>query len=97
MNQIIWSPEAEIDLSIILNYLNENWQNEVALNFIDRLDKLLIQIQNNPFQFALFSNQLNIRSCVISKHNTVYYLFENQTIYVLRIFDTRQNPDQLTF
>jgi plasmid stabilization system protein ParE len=95
MNQIIWSPEADDDFSCILSYLSENWQNKVALNFINELDNVIKQIKNNPLQFPLFSNSMKVHRCVISKHNSIFYMNESPIIYILRIFDTRQNPDNL--
>lgn len=51
--KMIWSPEADTDIAQILFYLDENWDNKVALRFLDKLDKLIFQIQTNPFQFPL--------------------------------------------
>lgn len=97
MNQVIWSPEAEDDFSQILKWLDDNWDNSVALKFITTLNEIIDQIQNNPYQFPLFSNSLNIRRTVVNKQNSLFYRTENQIIYILRIFDTRQAPDKLSF
>ena len=42
--QIIWSPLSEIDFANILDYLNENWDEKVAIHFID-----LTEIFSNKF------------------------------------------------
>jgi plasmid stabilization system protein ParE len=97
MNHIIWAPEAEDDFSNILSYLNDTWEEKVALNFINQVDDVLMQIKKNPFQFPLFSSFRNIHRCVINKQNTIFYRTENQFIFILRLFDTRQNPDKLEF
>ncbi|HNW51195.1 MAG TPA: type II toxin-antitoxin system RelE/ParE family toxin [Prolixibacteraceae bacterium] len=95
MNQIIWAPEAEDDFSKILSYLNDKWEEKVALNFVNQVDDVLIQIKNNPSQFPLFLSSQNIHRCVINKQNTIFYRIENHSIFILRLFDTRQNPDKL--
>jgi plasmid stabilization system protein ParE len=97
MNRIIWSPEADDDFSCILSYLNEKWEKRVALNFINQLDDIILQIKNNPFQFPVFSSFQNIHRCVMSKKNSIFYRIENHSIYILRLFDTRQNPENLKF
>ena len=95
--QIIWSPLAESDLSKILDYLDKNWEIKVATNFLDLTDNFLNQISLNPKQFPLIHNRKGIRKCVITKQNTLFYRNRRNRVEVLRIYDTRQNPDTLTF
>ena len=66
---IIWSPRSEQDFENILEYLVNNWDGSVALKFIDLVDILLVQVSINPRQFPLVHKKLNVRKCVISKHN----------------------------
>ena len=68
--QIIWSPKSEHDFENILKYLSKDWEDEVTSKFIDLIDILLNQIAINPRQFPLIHKKLNIRKCVISRHNT---------------------------
>ena len=95
--QVIWSPKSEEDFENILEYLAKEWDNVVTLKFIDLIEILLNQISLNPGQFPLIHKSLNIRKCVISKHNTLYYRNRREYIEMLRIFDNRQNPDNLRF
>ena len=95
--KIIWSPKSEEDFENILDYLSKEWDAEVTLKFIDLIDILLIQISINPRQFPLIHKSLNIRKCVISKHNTLYYRNRRSHIELLRIYDNRQNPENLRF
>jgi len=93
--KIIWSSLAEKDFSIILNYLFSEWNSTIAYNFVDKTDELLHQISKNPKQFPSVSKKRGIRKCVISKHNTLYFRVNKNEINLLRIFDTRQNPNKL--
>jgi len=95
--KIIWSPKSEKDFENILEYLSKEWDAEVTIKFIDLIDILLIQISINPRQFPLIHKSLNIRKCVISKHNTLYYRNRRNHIELLRIYDNRQNPENLRF
>jgi len=94
---IIWSPRSEQDFENILEYLVNNWDGSVALKFIDLVDILLVQVSINPRQFPLVHKKLNVRKCVISKHNTLYYRNRRNYIELLRIYDNRQDPNSLKF
>lgn len=95
--QIIWSPGSEKDLEIILDYLDNEWDNNVAVKFLDLIEDLVEQISINPRQFLLIHKKLNIRKCVITKHNTLFYRNRIGQVELLRIYDTRQDPDKLSF
>jgi len=97
LKRIKWSPLAESDFSNILNYLYQNWEKKVAANFIDLTDSIINQIARNPKQFPFIHKIKGIRKCVLTKHNTLFYRDKRSTIEILRIFDTRQDPDTLTF
>lgn len=95
--KIIWAPLAEKDFITILDYLHENWDDSVVQNFIGIVDNLISQIILNPKQFPLIKKKSNVRRCVLTKHNTLFYLFGKDTIAILRIFDNRQDPNKLIF
>lgn len=94
---IVWSPLSEKDFENILDYLDKNWGENVADNFIDLVENQINQISINPRQFPLFFKKKSIRKCVLTKHNTLYYRDGKTNIDILRIYDTRQDPDTLTF
>lgn len=93
--QIIWSPLSETDFSKILQYLHENWDENVAVQFLDLTENILEQIAINPRQFPVIFKKKNIRKCVLTKHNTMFYRVNKTQIDILRIFDTRQDPKVL--
>jgi plasmid stabilization system protein ParE len=95
--QIVWSPQSEDDLESILEYLSKEWNYAVATKFIDVIDILLHQISINPNQYPKIHKRLNIRKCVVSKHNTLYYRNRRNYVELLRIYDNRQNPENLVF
>jgi plasmid stabilization system protein ParE len=94
---IIWSPLSENDFAIILDYLDKNWGSKVALNFIDLTENSLNQISYNPRQFPICYKRKRIRKCVLTKHNSIFYRDGKMSIEILRIYDTRQDPNTLTF
>ncbi len=94
---IIWSPQAEKDLDKILNYLANEWENSVSVKFLNLVDHIVKQISINPKQFPLIHKSLNVRKCVLTKHNTLYYRNKRAVIEVVRIYDNRQDPEKLEF
>lgn len=93
--ELIWSPLADDDLNNILEYLLSNWASAVAENFIDLIDNNIERVISNPRQFPLVYKTRKYRKCVITKHNTLYYKELDNSIMILRIFDTRQSPRKL--
>jgi plasmid stabilization system protein ParE len=95
--QIIWSPSAEGDFGNILEYLNQKWGEKVACQFIEITSTILLKISLKPKMFPLSNKKMKIRRCVVTKHNSIYYRESVTQIQILRIYDTRQDPDKLTF
>jgi len=92
---IRWSSLAEDDFVKLLDYLATRWNKNVCTKFINKLDFCIEIIQTNPKQFPFINKELQIRKCVVTKQNTLYYRETKSRIEVLRIYDTRQNPDSL--
>ena len=95
--RIRWSPQADNDLDQILEYLNKKWSNSVAVSFLDRIDEMTQLILNDPALFPVIEDGLKIRRCVLTKHNSLYYIVVEDGINILRVFDTRQDPNKLRF
>ena len=95
--QIVWAPLSESDFAKILEYLNDNWDEKVANQFIDLTENTLAQISINPKQFPVIYKKEKIRKCVLTKHNSMFYRDSKTHVEILRIFDTRQDPNTLTF
>ncbi|OUD36702.1 type II toxin-antitoxin system RelE/ParE family toxin [Flavobacterium sp. FPG59] len=96
MNKAIrWSSFADKDLANLLEYLDAKWNKSVCLNFIDHLDYCITLIQENPGQFPFINKKLQIRKCIVTKQNSLYYRETDTTIDILRLYDTRQHPTTL--
>ena len=97
LKPIKWSSLAENDFANIVDYLETRWNNTVCIEFIDTIDFCIRLIQKNPNLFPFLNDNLQIRKCVVTKQNTLYYRETNSRIEVLRIYYTRKNPDSLLF
>jgi plasmid stabilization system protein ParE len=94
-NEIIWSSEAKDDLENITDYLMFYWGTEVTSKFLLHTEKIIGQIAINPKQYPIFSRHKRIRKCVLTKQNSIFYRVKAKKIEIVRIYDTRQNPNKL--
>lgn len=92
-----WAPEAETDLARILEYLHDNWEEQVSLNFLKIVAEAVSEIRKYPQHYPIIEQHLSVRRFVLTKHNSLYYQFNENELWVLRIYDTRQDPNKLLF
>lgn len=93
--KIEWSARAVSDFNQIIRYLSENWNEREIKKFVRQIDKNINYIQSCPLIFPATSHRPGVRRCVISKIHTLYYLVEDKTIYLVTIWDNRQNIKKL--
>jgi len=94
ISKIIWSEEAINNLRDIIDYLENNWTEREVKKFVYKLEKLIDTIKNQPFAFPA-SKKMGIRRVVLTRQATIYYEIFNDTIKIVTIFDSRQNPEKL--
>jgi plasmid stabilization system protein ParE len=93
-NKVFWSERAKNDYKGILNYLNQNWSPKELAKFADRIEKNIGYLISNP-EMGTVSKKKSIRRMVISKQTSIYYKVIHEDIYLIALFDNRQNPDKL--
>ncbi|MDP2088304.1 MAG: type II toxin-antitoxin system RelE/ParE family toxin [Flavobacteriaceae bacterium] len=95
LKPIKWSLSADEDFAKLLEYLDRRWNAQVCLRFIIKLDNCIYLIQKNPNQFPVINTELQIRKTVVTKQNSIYYREKDNRIEILRLYDSRQNPENL--
>lgn len=91
--KIIWAPEAIHTLEKIVVYLSENWSNKEVSSFLDKVERTIKILEQNPFLFR-GSISHNVHEALITKHNLLLYQIieaENK-VELLSFWDTRKNP-----
>lgn len=89
--KIKWSVRAVNDFNQIIRYLSENWNEREIKKFVRQIDKNIDYIQTSPSAFPATSCRPGLRRCVVSKIHTLYYLIQGKTIYLITIWDNRQD------
>lgn len=90
--EIVWSDEANNNLSRIIDYLETNWTDKELRKFFRKLEKTLQLISQYPQIFPVTHQHKNIHKCVLTKQTSIYYRFQNDKIFLITLFDNRQNP-----
>lgn len=89
------SKTAERKISKLFNYLIENWSVKVKSDFVKKLDKSIDIIKSEPRIFPESGKYPGLHKCVVTKQITLYYRYNSKNIFIVTIFDSRQNPIKL--
>ena len=74
-------------------YLETQWNLSVAQDFHSIFVQVISTLAEQPGIGSPAHKKKNVRKILITKHNRLYYrVNENNTITLLTLFDTRQNP-----
>jgi hypothetical protein len=76
----------------LLDYLLEEWGDEIITRVISEIDQTLSRIQSSPEQFPVFLKRKRIRRCVASPQTSIYFKINRNAIELYSFFDNRQNP-----
>ena len=87
---------AESQLRKLLEYLELSWPQKVKSDFIEKLDKCISKISLNPNLFPRSFVKEGLHKCVVTKQTSLFYIHDESTITILTVFDTRQNPKNLS-
>ena len=84
---------------IALNkYLQTEWGITVTSKFNETLIKTILTIAYQPAIGSLSKKKKDVRKILITKHNRLYYrVKDNESIFLLTLFDTRQNPKRNSY
>ena len=93
--KVIVSPRAERNIEKIAEYLFENWSAKLVEEFIERYEECFDLISKKPQLYPIVRNAKQVRRCIMTKHNLIYFKEFPDRITIITIFDTRQNPKKL--
>lgn len=92
--KVVWTRKSEIQLFVIMDYYAErNKSKTYSLKLKKAIDLKLINID-----FSISLPQKTANETVfyfVHNHISVFFTFENNTIFVLLVWDERRNPAEL--
>ena len=93
--KIRWTEEATKNLESIIIYLETNWTTKELKGFFQKLEKQLLLLSIFPEAYPLSQKKKRIHRCVLTKNLTIYYTVKDDSLVLLALFDTRQDPVKL--
>jgi plasmid stabilization system protein ParE len=80
---VIWAPQAKQDFWNNIDYLETEWSEKAAQNFIDKVNTTIELLKNDNVLF-IKTNYKSVYKIVITKHISLYYRIENTNLELLR-------------
>jgi len=90
MRKIIILPYAELDIRDSTNYYSDK-ESGLEKKYVIVLNQAFQLIEANPFSFPVIWK--SIRKFVVRDFPfNVYYIIENETIFIIAVFHNKRNP-----
>ena len=93
--QIVLTKTAQRRLKELLEHLEKEWSTKVKRNFISKFENRLEIVKTNPQAFPESEIKKGLHKCVITRQTSLYFTFDSSKIYVLTVFDSRQDSNKL--
>lgn len=95
--EIQWSNRADKRFDKIIDYLLEEWGENVTRSFVRRVYDLLDILAEFPEIGTVEDKEKGIRGYVLVKQITLFYRISGDKLILLNFFDTRQGPKKKRF
>lgn len=92
--RIVWTPMGLKSLDKTTKFIEEQWNEDVAEAFLDRLDERVEQLKSNS-RIGPTYEQTEFRQLVIHPLVTLYYELKKDYISLVLIWANKQDPDEL--
>ena len=92
MAQIVWNKRASKQFEKIQDYLISEFGERVTEEFTNRVFNFLDLLANYPDIGTIENKDKNIRGFLLHRHTILFYKYDGDKIYLLSVFDNRQDP-----
>jgi len=92
---VVFSKRSRNRLDKLLAYLGTEWSLKVKNEFIEKLDRCVLQISKHPDSCPESEEFPGLYKCVLTNQTTLYYRIQEKEIQVITFFDNRQDPKKL--
>jgi plasmid stabilization system protein ParE len=93
--QISWTEKARETYNQNLDYILQNWEEKVYLDFVTRVEAVINHIQQNPKMYVCINLERNIYRSVVTKHISLFYQLNGSSISLLLFWNNFQEPEKL--
>lgn len=92
MLNIIWSDSAIADVSDNIDYLEIVFSDKEVSLFLNNIDNVLNILRLGNIIF-ISSGYIDVYKVPIVSQITLFYKIQNDTVFLLRFWNNRQNPE----
>lgn len=92
--RIRWSDHALSELADTVKYLEKSWTEKELIQFANAVDHTIEIISRHPKIFPTANKRMKIRKAVVDNYNTIFYRIVKDSIQILSVFGTRQDPEK---
>lgn len=93
--KISWTSNATAELEDTISYLEKNFPGSIIRRLVQKLERILTIIADNPELYPSSQELPHIRKAVILKFNTMNYTIKNDEIIILSFFSNRKYRNKL--
>lgn len=90
--QIIVKKRFTSKVTKVLAYLEKEWSQKVASEFLLKIDRRIELLAKQPYVGAPSAKVKDVRGLLITRHNRLYYKIKGEKVIILNMYDTRMNP-----
>ena len=94
MARVVWNKRASKQLQELQELLEQEFGIKTVKTFTNRLFKFLELLIKYPHIGTLEYKTEDIRGFLLHRHTTIIYKIKQDSIYILSLFDNRQNPNR---
>ncbi len=95
--EIYWTKRADKKFDRILDYLHEEWGENVAKAFTIKVYEFLDILSEFPEIGTIENKEKGIRGFTIIKQVNLFYRISGDKVILLNFFDNRQHPKKKRF
>lgn len=88
--QIVVNKRAEINIDKTLSYLNSEWSEKIAGEFIENLFNIIELLSLFPELGTIVDDEKDIRGFLLVKQIKIYYRVKGNRLIILNLIDTRK-------
>ncbi|GAB5465673.1 MAG: hypothetical protein Kapaf2KO_11090 [Candidatus Kapaibacteriales bacterium] len=92
--KVVWTPLGLKSLDEITAFIEQQWNEEVVDNFLDRLDERIEQLKSNP-RIGPVYKQTEFRQLIIHPLVTLFYELRIDYISLTLVWANKKNPQEL--
>ena len=93
--KIFWTERATEDIEELINYFEKYWTEGNIQAFFLRLEECLEKISEAPQWNKNSLRKQGVKEFQHSSKTTIFYSYDKQTVYILRIWSNQKNPQNL--